>query len=103
MKVLNQHKFKIYFNQRSFEKYPKKDIIDYDFNISINHIERSFSEFYNNQMVTERDCFDFEDDYEDFYIALHELNFPDLSEILDKNRHLFLLFTQEHLKYDFFY
>lgn len=101
MKILDQHKFKLYFNLFGFGKNPENDIVDYDFKISFDHIETSFSKHYNQLMKSERSCFDFEDDYEDFYIALYKLNFPDLDEILNKNRRLFFLFVEEYLRTEF--
>jgi len=101
MKILDQHKFNVYYSRFSFEKGPEEDIIDYDFKLSFNHIQKSFSKHYNQLMAIERECYEFEDDLEDFYIALNELGFPDLSIILNKDRLLFFLFTQEYLRYEF--
>lgn len=101
MKILDQHKFNIYFSPFSFEKQSEDDVLDYDFKLSFDHILNTFSDHYNYLMETERECYDFEDDYEDFYKNLHKLNFPNLNEVINIDKESCFLFLQEYLRPQF--
>ena len=88
MIIFDPQKFGLHFSSRLFEKNPEKDVVDYDFHLSFEHILKSFSKHYNHVMVNERECYDEDDgeDYEDFYISLQKLKFPDLDAILKIDR-----------------
>jgi len=102
MKITNQNKFTLEFSPYAFEKDPERDVIDCDFEISFDHIIRSFSEMYDAHMVGERmhDITE-EEDYEDFYLALHELEYPNLVNLLPKYKSLFFPFMQEYFRIEF--
>jgi len=102
MIISDQHKFELDFHPRSFEKDSARDIIGCDFEIRFDHIIRSFSEMYDAHMVGERmhDITE-EEDYEDFYLALQELEYPNLVNLLPKYKSLFFPFMQEYFRIEF--
>jgi len=102
MIISDKDKFTLDFDPRSFEKNPDENIVRCDFEISFDHIVRSFSLVYNSFMVAERmhDVTE-EEDFEDFYVALQDLNYPDLENLLPKYKSLFFPFMHEYFRIEF--